>query len=128
MAVHSTVIFLRSAAFTNAHTENITAPPRQMDVCLLFILSFHPGAISACASFEHRASHSSSAAIMAITPATFSVPDRRPASCSPPKIRGRMGPLEGHFKKPTPFGPPNLCAHPLTQSHWPIPREGILPI
>ena len=72
------------------------------------------------------ASHSSRAATIASTPATFSVPARRPSSCGPPRSSG--GKFAGHFKKPTPCGPPNLCAQPLTKSHAPSPAAGIRPI
>ena len=72
------------------------------------------------------ASRSSSAATIARIPATFSVPARRPFSCGPPRSKGEKP--RGHFKNPTPCGPPNLCAQPLTKSHSPSPRAGSFPI
>ena len=58
----------------------------------------------------------------------FSVPARRPSSCAPPSSNALKLPTPGHFRKPTPLGPPNLCAEPLTQSQFPIPAAGSLPI
>ena len=52
--------------------------------------------------------------IIAAMIATFSVPARRPPSCLPPCSSGVMDLRCGIFKKPTPRGPPNLCAAPLT--------------
>src|SRR6266851_9839456 len=73
-------------------------------------------------------SRTSNAASIESTPATFSVPARRPSSCLPPSSSGLVRPFAEHFKKPTPFGPPNLCAHPLTKSQSPKPTIGSLPI
>ena len=72
------------------------------------------------------ASRSSSAATIARIPATFSVPARRAFSCGPPRSKGEKS--RGHFKNPTPCGPPNLCAQPLTKSQTPSPQEGSFPI
>jgi hypothetical protein len=72
-------------------------------------------------------SRASSASIIESTPATFSVPARRPSSCLPPTNNGAVREWEGHLRKPTPFGPPNLCAHPLTKSQLPSPRAGSFP-
>ena len=46
------------------------------------------------------ASRASKAAIMDKTPATFSVPARRPSSCWPPNSNGCTRPWAGHFKSP----------------------------
>ena len=43
-------------------------------------------------------------------PGTFSVPERRPCSCPPPRMREETGAFSETMSAPTPFGPLNLCA------------------
>ena len=101
--------------------------PRIVASGILEMKSSRMASLAASSPLARDASRWASAAIIESTPATFSVPARRPSSCGPPTSCACTAPLGGHFRNPTPVGPPNLWAQPLTKSHSPKPAAGSLP-
>ena len=67
-------------------------------------------------SSTRRAAQASNAAAKPITPATFSVPERTPPSCPPPKTRGRKATPSAAHSRPTCLGPPSFAAETVSKS------------
>ena len=57
-----------------------------------------------------------SAAANPTQPGMFSVPERWPRSCPPPRTSGRSRPGSRATRQPTPFGPCSLCAETAIES------------